>query len=126
MATNSALTAVKNKIPDVSNLVKKTNYNTKISEIEKKVTDHDHDEYITTPEFIKLTAENFTARLAQANLVTKTDFDIKLKKRNRTISSNKTKHVLVENELEKLQKFDSSYFRGKSHFADNNIKYFSQ
>ena len=44
---------------DVSNLVKKktTDYDTKISEIEMKVTDHDHDKYITTPEFNKLTAE---------------------------------------------------------------------
>ena len=67
LATNSALTAVKNKILDVSNIVKKTDYNTKISEIEKKVTDHDHDIYITTLEFNKLTAEKFAARLAQAN-----------------------------------------------------------
>ena len=43
LATNSALTAVKNKIPDVSSLVKRTNYNTKISEIENKVNDHNHD-----------------------------------------------------------------------------------
>ena len=39
------------KIPDVSSLVKKKNYNTKITEIEKKLTDHNHDKYITTPEF---------------------------------------------------------------------------
>ena len=45
--------------------------------IEKKITDHIHDK-ITTPEFNKLTAENLGARLAQANLVTKTDFDNKL------------------------------------------------
>ena len=32
------------------------------------------------------------------------------------ITSNKTKNLLVENELKKLQKFDSSYFRGKSRF----------
>ena len=38
------------------------------SEIEKKITDHDHDKCITTPEFNKLTAEYFAARLAQANL----------------------------------------------------------
>ena len=36
LATKSALTAVENKIPSVSNLVNKTNYNTKITEIEKK------------------------------------------------------------------------------------------
>ena len=33
---------------------------------------------MTTPEFNKLTSENFAARLKQANLVTKTEFDNKL------------------------------------------------
>ena len=51
LATTTALTAVENKITIVSNLVKKkqTDYNTKISEIENKTTDHDHDKYITIP-----------------------------------------------------------------------------
>ena len=35
---------------------------------------------ITTPEFNRLKTENFKARLAQANLITKKDFDTKLKK----------------------------------------------
>ena len=51
LATNSELTAVENKIPDVNGLIKKADYNTRICEIEKKITDHDHDKYITTPEF---------------------------------------------------------------------------
>ena len=34
-------------------LVKKTYYHTKIGEIEKKITDHDHSKYITTQEFNK-------------------------------------------------------------------------
>ena len=38
-----------------------TDYNTKVNEIEKKITDHNHDKYITTLEFNKLTTENFTA-----------------------------------------------------------------
>ena len=67
----------------------------KVNEIKKKLIDHKHDENITTPEFNKLTAENFAARLAQANLVTKTDFDNKLSLPNRKITSNKTKHLLV-------------------------------
>ena len=47
--TTTALTAVENKIPNVSNLVKKTDYDTKISEFENKITtDHDHDKVITT------------------------------------------------------------------------------
>ena len=51
LATTNALSAGENKIASVSNLVKKTDYNTKISELEKKLTDHNHDKYITTPEF---------------------------------------------------------------------------
>ena len=67
LATTTALTTVENKIPNVNNLVRKTGYNTNISEIEKEITDHDQDKYITTPEFNKLTAENFNARLKQGN-----------------------------------------------------------
>ena len=60
-----------------------------INEIEKKINDHSHDEYITTLEFNKLTAENFAARLAQVNLVTKTDFDNKRVNLNKKINSKK-------------------------------------
>ena len=97
LATTSASTAVENEIPSVSNLVKKTDYDTKITELEKKITGHKHNKYITTPEFNKLTAENFAERLAQANLITKTDFDANLSSLNRKITSNKIKHLLVEN-----------------------------
>ena len=82
------MTAVKNKLPDVSSLVKKTDYDAKILDIEKQITDHDHDKYITTSEFNKLTTETFKARLAQANLIAKTDFYDKLKNLNRKIKQN--------------------------------------
>ena len=90
--------------------------------LKRKVTNHTHDKYITTPEFNKLTTENFAARLAQANLVTKTDFDNKLSSLNRKIISNKTKHLLVENALKKSEAFDSIYFQGKSHFEDDGTQ----
>ena len=99
LATKTALTAVENKIPSVSNLVKKTDYDTKITEIEKKLTDHNHDKYNTTPESNTLAADVFNASLAQANLATKTDFD-----------ANKSENLHVENELKKLNTFDSSCF----------------
>ena len=35
----------------VSNLGKKRNYNAKVTEIENKLTDHDHDKYITISEY---------------------------------------------------------------------------
>ena len=62
----------------------------------KKNTDHKHDKYITTPEFNKSTAENFAARLALVDLVTKTDFNKKLSDLNGKIISNKTKHLFEE------------------------------
>ena len=37
----------------------KTYYDTKISELDKKLTDHDYDRYITTPEFNKFTGGFF-------------------------------------------------------------------
>ena len=66
-------------MPDVSSLVNQADYNTKITEIENELTYHNHDKYITTPEFNNLAARVFTARWAQANLVAKIDFDDKLK-----------------------------------------------
>ena len=60
--------------------------------------------YITTSEFNKLKTKNFKARLAQANLITKRDFDDKLKKLNKKINSNKTKHLFVKNEQKKNYK----------------------
>ena len=64
----TALAAVGNRIPNVGNVVKKPDYNTKTSENAKKTNiDHDHDKYITTQEFKKLTAKSFTAELEQTN-----------------------------------------------------------
>ena len=91
------------KIPDTSGLVKKTDCNSKVTEIEdinslatnsaltaveKKMsnvinlikknrlitTDHNHDKNITTPEFNNIAAGVFTARLARANLIKKGRF----------------------------------------------------
>ena len=70
----------------------------KISEIEKKVSHHNHDKYITTLECNNLAARVFTARLAQEDLVTKTNFDTKVQSLNKKYNSNKTTHLLVENE----------------------------
>ena len=122
LATKTTLTTVENKIPSVINLVKKSDYNTKITDIENKLNYHNHDKYIDTPEFNKLAADVFNAKLAQANLIAKTDFDTKLSSFNRKIIQNKTKHLLVENELNKLKTFDSSYFIGKSHFKEDGTQ----
>ena len=51
-----------------------------------------------------MAASVLNARLAQADLVTKTNFYAKLSGLNKKITSNKTKHLLVENKLKKLEK----------------------
>ena len=61
-------------------------------------------------------------RLAQANLITKTDFDANLSNLNRKIIQNKSINLLVENELGKLKTFDSGYFIGKNHFEGDGTQ----
>ena len=102
-------TELENKIRDVCNLVKKT----KLTELDK---------YIDTSEFNKLAADVFNEEILQANLITKADFDAKLSSFNKKITQNKTKHLLVENKLNKLKTFDSRYFIGKSHFEEDGTQ----
>ena len=54
--------------------------------------------------------------------MTKTDFDVKLSSLNRKITKNKTDHLIVKNELNKLKTFDSGYFNGKSHFEEDGTQ----
>ena len=42
--------------------------------------------------------------------------------RNRKITSNESKYLLVENELKKLKTFDSSYYIGKCHFEEDGAQ----
>ena len=102
--------------------LKKRDYDTKISDIEKKITDHNHDKYITTPEFNTMTTNVFSTRLAQANVITKTDFDARMSGFNKKITINKTKHLLVENELKKLEKFNAAYSRGKKYIEEDGTR----
>ena len=85
----------KKKKTNVSNLVKKTDYNTKITDNENKFNNHNHDNYIDTSEFNKFAADVFNERISQANLITNTNFDAKLSSLNRKIIQNKTNHLLV-------------------------------
>ena len=64
LATKTALTAVENKISSVNSLVKKQTITQKLLKLKKKLTDHNHDKYITAPEFNTLASNVFNARLA--------------------------------------------------------------
>ena len=78
--------------------LKKANFNTKVTVIDGKIPD-------------------------VSSLVKKTDFDAKLKAISDRVTKNKSKHLLVENELKKLNTFDLSDFKGKSYFGNDNINY---
>ena len=69
---------------------------------------------------MKLAVDVFNARMRQKDLVTKAYFDAKLSSGlNKKITQNKTIHLLVENDLNKLKTFDSNFFIGKSHFEED-------
>ena len=72
LATNSSLTAVENKISDVT------------------------------------------------SLVSKTDFDAKLKAIRDSVTKNKSKDLLLDNELKKLKAFDNDYFEGKKYIEGDD------
>ena len=69
---------------------------------------------MATSEFHTLAVDVFNARLAQANLIRKTDFDVKLSSLNKKITANKTKHFLNDKDL--------SYYRGKQYFDEGSSK----
>ena len=106
----AALNAKEKKIPDVNNLVKRSDYDTKTKDIENK--------YITNTELNKLASDAVNARIVQANLIKKADFDNKLSDLNRKTVSNKTKDISLAKEL--------SYFHGKMKMVIKNMTYFNQ
>ena len=117
VATSFALTVVENKIPDVSSLVKKMDFNTKISETEGKI-----------PSITGLATSSALVAVKNkipgvGSLVTKTDFDAKLKAISDRVTKNKSKHLLVKNELNKLKALDLSYLKGKQYFGNENMNY---
>ena len=70
-------------MPDISTLIKKSDYDTKIGEIKNK--------YVSNT--------GFGSKLAQTNVITK--------------RKNYAKIIELENNIKKLQTFDSSYIKGK-------------
>ena len=63
-----AITQTKLYVPvvtlSIKDLATKTDYNTKITGIESKLNNHDHDKHINTSEFNKLAADVFNVRIA--------------------------------------------------------------
>ena len=98
---NTKISDVENKISDKCGLVTTTILNTKSIEIENKISGGS--KYITTTQEVnELRAENFAARLKLADLVNKTDFGNKLTNFNKWITSNKTKHSEAQEKVNSL------------------------
>ena len=121
LAITAALTAVEYKIPDVSNLVKKkkktkkkTDYNTKILGTKCK--------YFTTADYNKFTSQTLDAKIKQKGLVDKSPiagFLSNAELDNKVAALTKAELKAEQDKIIKLQTFDSSYFRSKSHFEDD-------
>ena len=86
-ATNTALTTVENKIPIISSLVKGTDYNTKLRKLKRNLLIMTMINILLPQSIITQIARVFTARLAKANVVAKTDFDNKLRSLNQKLNS---------------------------------------
>ena len=88
-------------MPDINTLIEKSDYDIKIAEIESK--------YVSNT--------RFNSKLAQANVITKGNFDAKI------IDIKKTKKQNKKNtKMKKLQTFDWSYFRDKSYFEEDGTQ----
>ena len=111
LATKTELTTNENKIPDVSKLATKTtltNLNNAVPDISTLIKKKDQDTQIRKIENKFVTNTGFDSKLAQANVIKKRNFDAKT--------------VKLENNIKKLQTFDSSYFRGKNYFDEDGVQ----
>ena len=109
---------VENKIPDVSNLVKKVDYDAETLHIKCK--------YFTTANYNKFTNEKLGLKIKQKELVSKSDIAgfISNTDLDNEVATWAIKAELKaeQDKIKKLQAFDSSYFRGKNHFEDHSTQ----
>ena len=91
----------------------------------EKVLDHNHDKYITTLGFNKLTADSF-GEIKKKNLASKNDIVDFVKNkdfdREKKRLATKVKLKTEQDKTFKLQTFDLSYFCGKSHFENDETQ----
>ena len=118
LATTVALIAVENKIPEVSDLVKKTNYGAKISDIETK--------YFTKLHCNKFTRNILDAKIKVKELIEKSAIagfinNADLNKKEATLAT-KGELKVEKDKIIKLETFDSGYFCLKSYFKDDGTQ----
>ena len=93
------------EIPNMSQFVKKV----KLTELENKI-----------PDVSSLGTK--TASTVVQNKISSVSNLVNLSSLNGNFTENKTKNLLIENELNKLKTFASSYFIGKSHFEEDSTQ----
>ena len=77
--------------------------------------------FLLSPSIKGLTVEKFAARLREANLVNKTNFDNKIICLNRKVTSNKTKYLEVQiYKLNSSTTKDYNLFLGRIYFISND------
>ena len=105
------MTAVKNKISNVGNFVRKSDYDEEILDIKSK--------YFTASDYSKFTNGKLDLKIKQKQLADKSDIAgfINNSDLNKKVATLATKAELKaeQEKIIKLQAFDSSYFRGKSY-----------
>ena len=99
-----------------------TNYDTKVTKIENKLNNQNHNQYIDTQEFNKLAGDGFNARLAQANLETIFFFDNTVSSLDPKIEGNKSPGAILQRTLQGLEIPDLDYFKGKNHFEEDGTQ----
>ena len=108
-ALDDKIDKVDKKIPDVTIFVKKkTNFDSKITEVEGKI-----------PNISGLATNSSLAAVENkipdiTSLIRKTDFDAKLKNISDRVTNNKSKDILLDNELKRLKALVGSTAKTKS------------
>ena len=101
---NTKITEVEGKVPNISGLATSS----ELTAVENKIPD------------ISSLAKSYALT---TGLVTKTDFDAKLKAISNRVTKSKSKHLLVENKLKKLKVPDLSYLWCRNYFdADDGTQ----
>ena len=106
LATVASPSTVDNKVPDISNLVRTTDYDTKVLDIDPK--------YVTTPDRNKCTKNKLDARIENKKVVNESGISLfinnsDLNEKIRTLPI-KAELGTKQDEIVKLQTYDSSFF----------------
>ena len=107
-ALDDKIDKVDKKIPDVTSFVKETDFDSKITEVEGKI-----------PNISGLATNSSLTAVENkipdiTSLITKTDFDVKLKNISDRVTNNKSKDLLLDNELKTLKTLVGSTAKTKS------------